>query len=133
MELQAGELKSCNSRKNIVKAFLIAPLAPCMILPFPPIIFFGLPISYGSMLFIGLPLFLLFQYFYKINFLTIIFGGVFSGGLSYILLEEFLQLYNNDFMSSDWIGLTFMFSFFGLISSIAFWFIGFRKRKNVNK
>ena len=85
------------------------------------------------MLFIGLPLFLLFQYFYKINFLTIIFGGVFSGGLSYILLEEFLQLYNNDFMSSDWIGLTFMFSFFGLISSIAFWFIGFRKRKNVNK
>lgn len=115
--------------RSVLKAFLLAPLAPgiasAVLMLNPVVLLFAVPLGYLSMLFFGLPLFFLVRRFWRVSLVSSVCSGAISGAFASLVFPW----WGGIFEMSTWFLMGAIWSvIFGAIAGSTFWWL-YRSRQ----
>jgi len=128
---------------RLIRAFLIAPLAPCLIaatilvisnrdiLAFPVAILLYAAFAYPFAFLLGVPGYFIMAKTGLLSMWPSIAAGSVLGAVSGILLPLFIGVETERAFSAEWWPLVVIFTAFGTITAWAFWWLALRPRPNI--
>lgn len=117
-------VKVSDINRPVLKAFLLAPLAPgiawAVLMLNPVVLLFAVPLGYLGMLFFGLPLFFLVRRFWRVSLVSSVCSGAISGSFASLIFSW----WGGSFEISTWFFKgAILFVIFGAIAGSTFWWL----------